>query len=190
MKNYAPVLPKTFSSLAIGVLLFFGSSAWAVDFSATKFYGYIDLEYKQTTADKFDDTGPDDANLKNGSFDQHHFNLLVDVPVSPKLAMKGHIEFEHGLNQGIDSGNVVLEYAFGEYIVRDWLKLRGGKMLTPWGIYNEIHDATPAYLTVPPPGSLLQSLPERRVCINTKMGNRHGRVRGSCYAYQSSRFTI
>jgi hypothetical protein len=48
---------------------------------------------------------------------------------------------------------VALEYGFAEYTVADWLKIRAGKLFTPFGIYNEIHTAKPATLTVKEPFS-------------------------------------
>jgi len=116
-----------------------------------RFYGYIDLEYKQTTDDKYDGSGEDDANMKNGAFDQHHFNILMEAAVTSEIAVKAHLEFEHGIYPGAGNAAMVLEYAFAEYVKLDRLKFRGGKMLSPWGIYNEIHDSTPAYLSVFPP---------------------------------------
>ncbi len=115
------------------------------------FYGYIDLEYKQTTGNKYDGSGEDDANMKNGAFDQHHFNILMEATVTSEIAAKAHLEFEHGIYPGAGDAAMVLEYAFVEYVKRNGLKFRWGKMLSPWGIYNEIHDSTPAYLSVYPP---------------------------------------
>jgi hypothetical protein len=40
-----------------------------------------------------------------------------------------------------------------EYFVRDWLKLRAGKMFLPFGLYNEIHTAKPLFLSVKEPFS-------------------------------------
>jgi len=141
---------------ALGAVLI-PAPATAIDLDQLHVYGYIDLEYKQTTADKFDRSGPDDANMKNGSFDQRHFNILADFEVVPALIVKSHVEFEHGINPGVGDASVVLEYGFVEYVAREWLKARGGKMITPYGQFNEIHDATPAFLTVTPPDTLYRS---------------------------------
>lgn len=132
---------------AAALALFFPGGTEAMELPNVNVHGYIDLEYRQTTDDKFDVSSSDDPNLKNGAFDQHHFNLLFDTMVTPKLIVKGHIEMEHGLNPGAGA-SVELDYVFGEYIVSDQLIFRGGKMLTPYGLYNEIHDATPAYISV------------------------------------------
>ena len=56
--------------------------------------------------------------------------------------------WEHGAATEDDRGNVALEYGFVEYAVSDLLKVRFGKMFTPFGIFNEIHTAKPAFLSV------------------------------------------
>jgi hypothetical protein len=48
---------------------------------------------------------------------------------------------------------VAVEYAFVEYAFSDLLKIRVGKMFIPFGIYNEIHTAKPAFLSVKEPAS-------------------------------------
>ncbi len=147
IKKWLPLI----GALAAAIIFFLPRPASAVDLGFAHFYGYIDLEYKQTTSDKFESSGPDDANLKNGAFDLHHLIFLLDATVSPNLFVKVQMEFEHGINSLAAESTVVMEYGFMEYLVDDWMKFRAGKMLTPWGIYNEIYDATPAYLTVFPP---------------------------------------
>ena len=116
-----------------------------------KVYGYFDLGYFQTTGPKFAGGGPDDPDMENGAFDLRHFNILTDITVRQNLFVKMHIEFEHGINPSSEEASLVMEYGFAEYVVKDALKLRAGKMLTPIGIFGEIHDATPAYLSVSPP---------------------------------------
>jgi hypothetical protein len=46
-----------------------------------------------------------------------------------------------------------VEYAFVEYAFSDLVKVRVGKMFIPFGIYNEIHTAKPAFLSVKEPAS-------------------------------------
>jgi hypothetical protein len=61
------------------------------------------------------------------------------------------LTWEHGSATEEAFGNVAVEYAFVEYDAKDWLKLRAGKMFTHFGIYNEIHTAKPAFLSVKEP---------------------------------------
>ena len=123
----------------------------AAGMDSINIYGYFDLGYNITTGNRYSKSGPNSPNLKNGAFDQRHLNILTDIMVSPNVALRTHVEFEHGIHPSADSASVVMEYGFGEYTYSDTLKIRGGKMLSPYGIYSEIHDATPAYLAVSPP---------------------------------------
>ena len=59
--------------------------------------------------------------------------------------------WEHGAAAEDGRGNVAVEYAFAEYSLADWARFRAGKMFTPFGIYNEIHTAKPAFLSVKEP---------------------------------------
>lgn len=141
----APILAILFA-----LLLPIGKAEGAT-FDSIKLYGYFDLGYSQTTGAKYSVGGQDDPNQENGSFDLRHMNILTDITVSQSLFVKTHIEFEHGIHPSSDAASLVMEYGFAEYVINDALKFRGGKMLTPIGIFGEIHDATPAYLSVSPP---------------------------------------
>ena len=138
------------TSLAISMMvcLVSAGAGHAAKLDAINIYGYFDLDYRITTGDRYSKSGPDDPNLKNGAFDQRHLNILTDIMVSPNLSLRTHIEFEHGIHPSADSASVVMEYGFGEFALSDALKIRGGKILSPYGLFSEIHDATPAYLAV------------------------------------------
>jgi len=126
-------------------------SASAFDFGAVQFHGYIDTEYTKT-----DKNANARQNLKNGAFDAHHFNLVMEAPVNEKLLVSAMIGFEHGPQQStaFDKGRILTEFAWGQYTVADYFKIRAGKMFTPFGLLNEIHDVTPALLTVRVPQTL------------------------------------
>lgn len=144
---------KFFSAIFFlaGCFMLMGTAA-AFEYSNVHFHGYLDMEY--TKADR-DWSGQ--QNYKNGSFDAHHFNLVLDAPVNEKLSVAAMIGMEHGIDHSavaINKGRILTEYAFGQYAFADYFKVRAGKMLTPYGLLNEIHDATPALLTVEAPLSL------------------------------------
>jgi hypothetical protein len=90
---------------------------------------------------------------RRGTFDLHHFNIVGDYLLNAKARVFGEIEFEHGADTesneyaGNGAGIVRVERAWFEYAFADHVKLQLGKFLTPYGIYNEIHDAAPAYDT-------------------------------------------
>ena len=84
----------------------------------------------------------------NFSFDADLFDLVFNIQVDDRIRAATDVTWEHGAASEDDRGNVALEYGFVEYAVNDLVKLRFGKMFTPFGIFNEIHTAKPAFLSV------------------------------------------
>ena len=118
------------------------TTASAVQLENLKLNGFFDLQYQWAYSNN-------SLGNTQGSFEQHHFNILLDFPVNNRISVKGHIEFEHapklsGNSPG--SGDVNIEWSYFEYLVNNNIRLRAGAMLTPFGLYNEIHDATPTYV--------------------------------------------
>jgi hypothetical protein len=154
---------KPFFQIAVIGLTFFAAFAgksYAIDLSQATFNGYLDLEY--SAADNTEGNA-------NGSFHQHHLSFLMDMPVSPKVSAFTHVEFDHGANIntppcntgqtgcssfGTNGGDIVVENAFIKYVSSDALQFRFGRMLTPFGYYNEIHDATPAIISIAIPAAI------------------------------------
>jgi hypothetical protein len=108
--------------------------------------GYSSFEFEK----QLSKTGEGD---KNGSFDADLFDLVLNWRASEHLRVAADMTWEHGSAIEDGRGNVALEYGWVEYAVSDALRFRAGKMFTPFGIYNEIHTAKPATLTVKEPFS-------------------------------------
>lgn len=127
--------------------LFVSESVMAVSMDDFRLNGFIDLEYEKADGPGHPVTPAGD---EKGSFDQYHFNLLLEFPVNDKLTVKGHIEFEHSpkIKSGSQKGEINIEWAYLEYYLRNSMKIRAGSILTPIGIYNEIHDATSTFNSV------------------------------------------
>jgi phosphate-selective porin len=89
----------------------------------------------------------------NGSFDADLFDLVFNFQVSDAIRASADLTWEHGAATEDGLGNVAVEYAFVEYAFTDLVKVRVGKMFTPYGIFNEIHTAKPAFLSVKEPAS-------------------------------------
>ena len=85
---------------------------------------------------------------KKGSFDADQIDLVFNITVSERVRVSIDLSWEHGTATEVPRGNQALEYGFVEYALSDKLKLRFGKMHTPFGVFNEIHTAKPAFLTV------------------------------------------
>ena len=112
-------------------------------------HGYLTFEAEISNRDSL---------AENGTFDLHHFNIFANFLLNSKARVFGELEWEHGTDLSSDqqvdtydsettAGSLRLERAWFEYAFSQKFKLRIGKDLTPYGIYNEIHDATPAYDT-------------------------------------------
>jgi len=102
-------------------------------------YGFFDFEASVNNKD---------AAGKIWTFDQHHLNILANYRLDNRFRVATEIEWEHGPvhGEGDFIGNIYLAKAFLEYKYSDALLVRIGKFLSPFGIYNERHDATPTFL--------------------------------------------
>ena len=98
--------------------------------------GYFSFEYE----DQVDGDETSQAD-KYGSFDSDIFNLVFNVQATDRLRLASDLTWEHGPQTETGKGNVGTEYAFAEYTFEPYLKVRTGKMFTPFGIYNELHTA-------------------------------------------------
>ena len=115
--------------------LFYLPAAMAIETAKIITHGFVDVEFEKSNHDTLGDP--------NGSFDQVHFNLLTEYAASDTMSAKLNLEFEHSPITEDDTGSVAIEWSYLEYIVNNSIKIRAGKTLTPFGIYNEVHDATP-----------------------------------------------
>lgn len=106
--------------------------------------GYSSFEFEARLGDE----GRGDP---NGSFDADLFDLVLNIQATDRLRIAADITWEHGTATEDKRGNVGVEYAFSEYTIKNSIRIRAGKMFVPFGIYNEIHTAKPAYLTVKEP---------------------------------------
>jgi hypothetical protein len=109
--------------------------------------GYTNFEFSKQLS-------KEGAGDKNGSFDADQFDLVFNITVSERVRVAADLSWEHGTATEDGRGNQALEYGFVEYAISDKLKLRFGKMFTPFGVFNEIHTAKPAFLTVKEAASL------------------------------------
>ena len=105
-----------------------------------KMYGYFDMEVEVSNKD---------AAGKIWTFDQHHLNIITIYRVDEQFRIFTEIEWEHGPSHKVDeiTGKIYLAKAFVEYKNSDAFRVRVGKFLSPFGIYNERHDATPTFIS-------------------------------------------
>jgi hypothetical protein len=125
-----------------------GATANAQDFfDRIRINGYTSFEFEKRLSKQ----GNGDA---KGSFDADGFDLVLNIHASERVRAALDMALEHGVATEDGRGNVAMEYGFVEYTFSDLLKFRVGKMFTPFGVFNEIHTAKPAFLSVKEAASL------------------------------------
>jgi hypothetical protein len=127
--------PPKFLLLAILVMLFCSLPKTGWSFEVTdrlRIDAFGTQGYLRTSANEF--LGTD----SRGTFDFSAYNLLFKANPTDRF----NILMELFSSSQIDD-MLTLEWAFGEYIFSDRLRLRFGKMPTPVGIYNEMRDVYP-----------------------------------------------
>src|SRR5262245_20842759 len=77
-----------------------------------------------------------EAATKDGQFDNYSFALSGAAQPWQKLVLRAQGFAGHNLR----GQKLKLDYGFAEYAHSPGLKLRGGKVMTPFGLYSEIYD--------------------------------------------------
>jgi len=90
------------------------------------------------------------------TFDQHHLNVVSIYRLDDRWRVFAEVEWEHGpdFKTSGTSGAIILERAVVEYKHSDALQLKIGKFLTPFGLYNLRHDASPAFFSTSLPDAV------------------------------------
>lgn len=132
----------------------------AIDWEKITINGYTSFEFEKMLERK-GEAARDQNGDPNGSFDADLFDLVLNFNISDQIRAAADLTWEHGPATEDKRGNVAMEYGFVEYTFSDLAKIRVGKMFTPFGLFNQIHTAKPAFLTVKEPAST--NKPERIV---------------------------
>jgi hypothetical protein len=135
------------STVLVLLILLLAAASAAAQPSRFDVYGYFDLEAR------VDNGGGKGENL---GFDQHHYNLILRFGISPRASVLGELEWEHGadMSGGAGLGHAYIARAWIEYTTTEVFGLRAGKFLLPFGIFNELHDATPTFVATNLPASI------------------------------------
>jgi hypothetical protein len=115
--------------------------ARAIDPDLFVINGYSSFEVEK----QWGDEGNGDPYL---SFDADLFDIVLNFVPTERVRAAADVTWEHGAASEDGRGNVALEYAFVEYTVSDAMRLRVGKHFVPFGLFNEVHTAKPAFLPV------------------------------------------
>ncbi len=122
-------------NLSIFIILLIFSSARSQN--GFRVYGFFDLEMK------YMDLAP-----KNWTFDQNHLNVISIYSLDDHFTFINEMEWQHDSDHSADMGrSLEWERAFVEYKYSDALRIIAGKFLSPFGLYNERHSATPSIIS-------------------------------------------
>jgi hypothetical protein len=73
--------------------------------------------------------------------DFHRFVLLFGHSFSTRIKFWSEFELEHSFVEGREvGGEIALEQAYLDFLIKPWLNVRAGMLLTPVGIINERHE--------------------------------------------------
>jgi hypothetical protein len=95
---------------------------------ATALSGYMEFHFNK-------------PEFRDGTLDFHRFVLLVTHEFSPRLRFVSEIEIEHAVVEGLeDEGELEIEQAYLDFLIRRSFNVRAGMLLVPMGIINERHE--------------------------------------------------
>ena len=96
--------------------------------------GYGEGYYSRLVGDKGD--------AKNRA-DLLRLVLYTGYKFTDSILFNAEIEFEHATTSSTESsggGSVSVEFAYLDFLLRDWANIRAGLVLVPMGFINEIHE--------------------------------------------------
>lgn len=81
-------------------------------------------------------------NFEKGNSELDFLRVItyVGYKFNKQWVFNSEIEFEHGSTN--NAGSVSVEFAYLDYLYRDWLNFRAGLLLVPMGWINELHEPT------------------------------------------------
>lgn len=107
-----------------------------------EFYGFGQVDFE--TSNEF---------LPVRVINQNRINLIGEYLPVTKIRILGDSEFSYGKDPNSEkySAKALISRLWAEYSFAPEFKVRVGRMLTPFGLYNLIHDASATYYSVYPP---------------------------------------
>lgn len=99
--------------------------------------GYMDHEFEN-----FEKT--------DSTFDQHRWIINIGAQLGERLRFFSEYEIEHGGPDASGGGEAKVEQAYIEYLINDWINVRAGAMMVPFGRTNIYHDSDLRDLTSRP----------------------------------------
>lgn len=131
---------------------FMAIPAYAQDLQKLSWHGYFSWNYENDTK-----ASPN----PNSAFDAAALALIPRFILSDEIDIYSQIVFEHAPFHDVSgsrrfdersSGEIVLHDIYLTYALSDYMKIRMGKFATPFGFWNALQYAAPAYVTIKQPG--------------------------------------
>ncbi len=107
-------------------------------FGSVSVGGYADLEYGD-----FENDG--------AYFSSHRWIINVGAQLHDRIGFNSELEIEEGgPNSANEDGEIKVEQAYMDYKIANWVNVRAGAVLVPFGRYNLYHDSDLQDLTARP----------------------------------------
>lgn len=138
-KGDSMVLKSVFRGLAAltVILLLIIAISSSNSYASVNIYGYFSVNYEDTGEEPGGGNPP-------GEFAFPHFNLMMQSQLSDQFRV--YMNFAGDGAEYLEVRNY-----WGEYVYKDYLKFRAGKIYRPFDLFNEKLDAVPSYLGIEPP---------------------------------------
>lgn len=75
------------------------------------------------------------------SFNQHRWIINIGAELGDRLRFFSEYEIEYGGPDASGGGEAKVEQAWIDYLITEWINLRAGALLVPFGRYNLYHDS-------------------------------------------------
>ena len=113
--------------------------------------GYGEMYYSHTSKESAKNTS---------KVDVYRFVPYIGYKFTDNIILNAELEFEHGGAEGDnpDSGYVIVEFMYLDFLFNEYANLRVGNMLMPMGLINEKHEPT-LFTTVQRPNTEKNLIP-------------------------------
>ena len=122
-------------AVMVGLCILFGSmTAMAYDLKGIDIHGFASQGYLYSDENNFFT-----ANTKDGTFAYNEVGINFSTQPIDDLRI-GMQLFSRDLGE-MGNNDITVDWALGDYRVKDWLGIRAGKIKRPLGLYNDVRDA-------------------------------------------------
>ncbi len=119
--------------LAVLLILSVGSVAVAFEQKDIQIHGFVSQGYMKSSHNNYR------GNTKDGSYEFNEIGINFAIPFTGTLRF-GIQLFSRDIGN-IGNNELIVDWAFMDYTLKNWLGFRIGKMKMPYGLYNRQRDA-------------------------------------------------